>query len=128
MEKNNIQLTTKEYKKLRRKLKFIWWVNKTFTKDNVMAAIHGILLGIAAAFMYISFIKGNLLGGFGFMFAILVGSISWTSYLMSKEKQDESKEKFSFSQEETFKILDLLVRGVRGGNILNDYEEKNKNK
>lgn len=86
MEKNNIQLTTKEYKKLRRKLKFIWWINKTFTKDNVMAAIHGILLGIAAAFMYISFIKGNLLGGFGFMFAILVGSISWTSYLMSKEK------------------------------------------
>lgn len=128
MEKNNTQLTTKEYKKLRCKLKFILWANKTFTRDNVMAAIHGILLGIAAAFMYISFINGNLLGGFGFMFAALVGSISWTSYLISVEKKDKTKEKFSFSQEETFKILDLLVRGVRNGNILNNYEEKNKNK
>lgn len=125
MEKDNSQFSTKEYKKLRRKLKFIFWVNKTFTRDNVMAAIHGILLGIAAAFMDVSFRGGNLLAGFGFMFAALVDSISWTSYLMSIEKKDKSEENFSFSQEETFKILDLLVHG---GSISNNYEKKNKNK
>lgn len=128
MEKNNTQLTTKKEKKLLRRLKFILWVNKTFTKEKIMAAIYGILLGVAEAFMCISFIIGNLLGGFGFMFAALVGYISWTSYLIYIEKKDKTKEKFSFSQEETLKILDLLVRSVRSGNILNNYEEKNKNK
>ena len=73
MKKDESQLFTKKCKKLRRRLKFILWVNKTFTKDNVMAAIHGISLGISVAFMIISFIKGNLFSGFGFMLATLWG-------------------------------------------------------
>lgn len=87
MEKNNIQLTTKKEKKLLRRLKFMIWICKTFTKEKVMAAVCGISLGLSIALSMISFIQANLLGGFGFQLASLWAIGSWTAFMASKENK-----------------------------------------
>lgn len=107
MEKDESQLFTKKCKKLRRKLKFILWVNKTFTKDNVLVAVHGISLGISVAFAIISFIKGSLLGGFGFLLATLWAFGSWTAYLVTKE--EKLKEDNFLNSDLILKSFDLLA-------------------
>ena len=87
MEKNNTQFTTKKEKKLRRRLKFMVWVCKTFTKEKVIAAVCGISLGLSTALSMISFSHTNLLGGFGFLLASLWAIGSWTAFMISKENK-----------------------------------------
>lgn len=116
MEKNNTQFTTKEYKKLLRKLKFILWVNKTFTRDNVMAAVCGISLGLSVALSMISFIHANLLGGFGFQLASLWAIGSWTAFLVS----DKSKKEMSDFEN----VFEFIAK--TSDSVLNDLDKKNK--
>ena len=101
MKKNNTQLTTKKEKKLRRRLKFMVWVCKTFTKEKVMAAVCGISLGLSVALSMISFTHANLLGGFGFQLASLWAIGTWTAFLVS----EESKKVFFF-----FFFITLIAR------------------
>ena len=89
LEKNNAQFTTKKEKKLRRRLKFMVWVCKTFTKEKVMAAVCGISLGVSVALSMISFTRANLLGGFGFQLASLWAIGTWTAFLVSEENKKE---------------------------------------
>lgn len=87
MKKNNTQFTTKKEKKLRRRLKFMIWVCKIFTKRKVMVAVCGISLGISVALSIISFTHDNLLGGFGFLLASLWAIGTWTAFIISKENK-----------------------------------------
>lgn len=93
MKKNKSQLSTKQNKKLQRKLKFYNWVIQTFTKENVMAAVCGISAGIAASHLLISFTCNNLLGGFGFLFLLLWVICTWTGFVnRTQENKEEIKE------------------------------------
>lgn len=124
MEKDNSQFSTKEYKKLRRRLKFMVWVNKTFTKDVVIARVHGILLGISVGFAIISFMSANLLGGFGFLLATLWGFGSWTAYLVKKE--EKPKEDNFLNSDLILKSFDLLASG--GEKIIKQINKEEDNK
>ena len=116
MEKNNAQLFTKKCKKLHHKLKFILWVNKTFTKNNVMAAVCGISLGLSTALSMISFSHTNLLGGFGFLLASLWAIGSWPMFVVSEESK---KEMSDFGN-----VFELITK--TGNSVLNDLDKKNK--
>ena len=52
MKKNKSQLSTKQEKKLRRRIKFMLWTIKVFTKENVLAAICGEPLTVSARLHY----------------------------------------------------------------------------
>ena len=112
MEKNNTQFTTKKEKKLRRRLKFMVWVCKTFTKEKVMAAVCGISLGLSVALSMISFTRANLLGGFGFQLASLWSIGTWTAFLVSEESKKEMS-----NLGHTFETI---------AKINNDLDKKNK--
>ena len=118
MKKNNTQFTTKKEKKLRRRLKFMVWVCKTFTKEKVMAAICGISLGLSVALSMISFTHVNLLGGFGFQLASLWSIGTWTAFLVSEESK---KEMSDFGN-----VFEFIAK--TGDSVLNDLDKKNKNK
>ena len=118
MKKNKIQLATKKEKKLRRRLKFMVWVCKTFTKEKVMAAVCGISLGLSTALSMISFIHTNLLGGFGFLLASLWAIGVWTAVVVSKENK---KEMSNFGN-----AFELIAK--TGDSVLNDLDKKIKNK
>ena len=118
MKKNNTQFTTKKEKKLRRRLKFMVWVCKTFTKEKVMAAVCGISLGVSVALSMISFSRANLLGGFGFQLASLWAIGTWTTFLIS----DKSKKEMS----DFGNVFELIAK--TGDSVLNDLDKKNKNK
>ena len=112
MKKNNTQFTTKKEKKLRRRLKFMVWVCKTFTKEKVMAAVCGISLGLSVALSMISFTHANLLGGFGFQLASLWAIGTWTAFLVSEESK---KEMSDFGN-----VFETITK------INNDLDKKNK--
>ena len=118
MEKNNTQFTTKKEKKLRRRLKFMVWICKTFTKEKVMAAVCGISLGLSTALSMISFSHTNLLGGFGFLLASLWAIGAWTTFVVS----DESKKEMS----DFGNVFEFIAK--TGDSVLNDLDKKNKNK
>ena len=118
MKKNNTQFTTKKEKKLRRHLKFMVWVCKTFTKEKVMAAVCGISLGLSTALSMISFSYTNLLGGFGFLLASLWAIGVWTTFVVSDESK---KEKSNFGN-----VFELIAK--TGDSVLNNLDKKNKNK
>lgn len=118
MKKNNTQFTTKKEKKLRRRLKFMVWVCKTFTKEKVMAAVCGISLGLSTALSIISFSYTNLLGGFGFLLASLWAIGAWTTFVVSEESK---KEMSDFGN-----VFELIAK--TGDSVLNDLDKKNKNK
>ena len=116
MKKNNTQFTTKKEKKLRRRIKFMVWVCKTFTKEKVMAAVCGISLGLSVALSIISFTRTNLLGGFGFQLASLWAIGTWTAFLVSEESKKEISD-FGNIFEHIAKTSD---------SVLNDLDKKNK--
>ena len=116
MKKNNTQFTTKKEKKLRRRLKFMIWVCKTFTKEKVIAAVCGISLGISVARSMISFTHANLLGGFGFRLASLWAIGTWTAFLVSDKSK---KEKSNFGN-----VFELIAK--TSDSVLNDLDKKNK--
>lgn len=118
MKKDNTQFTTKKEKKLRRRLKFMIWVCKTFTKEKVMAAVCGISLGLSIALSIISFARTNLLGGFGFLLASLWAIGTWTAFVVSEENK---KERSDFGN-----VFELIAK--TGDSVLNDLDKKNKNK
>ena len=118
MKKDNTQFTTKKEKKLRRRLKFMVWVCKTFTKEKVMAAVCGISLGLSTALSMISFSYTNLLGGFGFLLASLWAIGTWTAFVVSEENK---KERSDFGN-----VFELIAK--TGDSVLNDLDKKNKNK
>lgn len=116
MKKNNTQFTTKKEKKLRRRLKFMVWVCKTFTKEKVMAAVCGISLALSSALSMISFTRTNLLGGFGFLLASLWAIGTWTAFVVSEESK---KEMSDFGN-----IFEFIAK--TGDSVLNDLDKKNK--
>lgn len=121
MKKNNTQFTTKKEKKLYRRLKFMVWVCKTFTKEKVMAAVCGISLGLSCALSIISFAQTNLLGGFGFLLASLWSIGSWTSYLVSKEKKEKPS---NFANDYIMKVFDLITK--TNSSTLENLDNQNK--
>lgn len=118
MKKNNTQFITKKEKKLRRRIKFMVWICKTFTKEKVMAAVCGISLGISVALSIISFTRTNLLGGFGFQLASLWAIGTWTTFVVS----DESKKEMS----DFGNVFEFIAK--TSDSVLNDLYKKNKNK
>ena len=116
MEKNNAQFTTKKEKKLLRRLKFMVWICKTFTKEKVIAAVCGISLGLSTALSMISFSHINLLGGFGFLLASLWAIGTWTAFLVSDKSKKEMSD-FGNVFEFISKTCDF---------VLNDLDKKNK--
>ena len=121
MKKDNTQFTTKKEKKLRRRLKFMVWVCKTFTKEKVMATVCGISLGLSTALSIISFARTNVLGGFGFLLASLWAIGAWTVFVVSEESK---KEMSDFGNDYTMKVFDLIAK--TGGSVLNELDKKNK--
>lgn len=86
MKKNKSQLSTKQEKKLRRRIKFMLWTLKVFTKENVLAAICGITIGLALPLMFSAFMQGNLLGGFGFGATFFWAVGTWTAFIIGKNQ------------------------------------------
>lgn len=86
MKKNKSQLSTKQEKKLRRRLKFMLWTLKVFTKENVLAAVCGITIGLAIPLMFTAFTQGNLLGGFGFGATFFWAIGTWTAFIVEKTR------------------------------------------
>ena len=121
MKKNNTQFTTKKEKKLRRRLKFMIWVCKTFTKEKVMAAVCGISFGLSCALSIVSFTQTNLFGGFGFLLASLWAMGTWTAFIVSR---DTKKKTSDFDNDYTMKVFDLIAK--TGDSVLNDLDKKNK--
>lgn len=121
MKKNNTQFTTKQEKKLRRRLKFMVWVCKTFTKEKVMAAVCGISLGLSCALSIISFAQDNLFGGFGFLLASLWAIGTWTAYVTTKEVEQKTS---GFGNNYTMEVFDLIAK--TGDSVLNKLDKKNK--
>ena len=121
MKKNKSQLTTKQEKKLRRRLKFMLWVYKTFTKEKVMPALCGTSMGVSVSLAFMAAMQGNILGIFGFLFATLWISGSWTAFLIIRETSPKKK-KSSFDTDSTLETFDLICK--TGGNAAT----KNKNK
>ena len=121
MKKNKSQLTTKQEKKLRRRLKFMLWVCKTFTKEKVMPALCGISMGVSVSLIFMAAMPGHILAIFGFLFATLSLSGSWTAFLVTRETSPKKK-KPSFDTDSTLETFDLICK--TGGNAAT----KNKNK
>lgn len=86
MKKNKSQLSTKQEKKLRRRIKFMLWIIKVFTKENVLATICGITIGLALPLMFSAFMQGNLLGGFGFGTTFFWAVGTWTAFIIKKNQ------------------------------------------
>ena len=103
MKKNNTQFTTKKEKKLRRRLKFMLWTMKVFTKENVLAAVCGVTIGVAIPLMLASFMKGNLLGGFGFQVTCLWAIGTWTAFIVEKNQSQSP-----LTKEEIKKLEDTI--------------------
>ena len=102
MKKNNTQFTTKKEKKLRYRLKFMLWTMKVFTKENVLAAICGITIGLALPLMFSAFMQGNLLGGFGFGATFFWAIGTWTAFIVGKNQSQPplTKEEIKKLEEE----------------------------
>ena len=103
MKKNNTQFTTKKEKKLRRRIKFMLWTIKVFTKENVLAAICGITIGLALPLMFSAFVQGNLLGGFGFQVTCLWAIGTWTAFIVEKNQSQSP-----LTKEEIKKLEDTI--------------------
>ena len=103
MKKNKSQFSTKQEKKLRRRIKFMLWTIKIFTKENVLAAICGITIGLALPLMFTAFIQGNLLGGFGFGTTFFWAIGTWTAFIIGKSQSQPP-----LTKEEIKKLEDTI--------------------
>lgn len=121
MKKDKSQLTTKQYKKLRRRLKFMLWVCKTFTKDNVIPAICGISMGLSISLIFLAAMQGNILGIFGFISTTVWISGAWTAFLVARGNSSKKK-KPTFDADSTLEAFDLIYK--TGGSAATKNKKK----